>query len=253
MLTFAKGLARSSGVLALTFYGRANPTLRYDHDLVTEADLAVQDYIRQETRAAYPRHQFLGEEGRTRLKERDPNAPLWVVDPVDGSASFSAGLSTWGVALSLFDENRPVLGVIHLPVTNELYSAFSGTKAFLNDREIRVREDGIDNESLLLTYSRFHLDFSTHFPGKVRSLGSTAAHMAYVARGAASAAILGNVHIWDIAAGVVILEAAGGVIRTMEGKRPELGEYLEGDRIGQLLVASAKGLTADVVDTLQAR
>jgi myo-inositol-1(or 4)-monophosphatase len=106
---------------------------------------------------------------------------------------------------------------------------------------------------LLLTYSRFHSDFTTHFPGKVRSLGSTAAHIAYVAHGAASAAILGNVHVWDIAAGVVILEAAGGVVRTMDGKRPELSEFLEGDRIGQILVVAAKGLTDEVIETLQPR
>jgi myo-inositol-1(or 4)-monophosphatase len=253
MQTFAKGLARASGALAMSFYGRANPTLRYDHGLVTEADLAVQEYIHKEVKATFPDHAFLGEEGRARPKDRDLAEPLWVVDPVDGSASFSAGMPIWGVCLALFDGARPVLGVFFQPVTGELYSAVVGGPAMLNDREIGVREDEVDNESLLLTYSRFHSDFSTHFPGKVRSLGSTAAHIAYVARGAACGAVLGNVHVWDLAAGQVILEAAGGSIRDLEGKKLDLSGSLAGGRIGKILVAAPKGLHADVAGVLQAR
>jgi len=253
VLTFAKGLARAGGALAMSFYGRANPLLRFDHDLITEADVAVQDFIRREVLAAYPAHQYLGEEGRQRPQDLEPAEPLWVVDPLDGSASFSAGLPVWGLSLALFDGSRPVLGVIHLPVTSELYSAMVGEKAMLNDRPISVREESWDNEALLLTYSRFHSDFVTRFPGKVRSLGSTAAHMAYVARGAAGAALLGNVHVWDIAAGSVILEAAGGAVRDLKGKRVELTGYLQGERIDAALLAAPRGLHADIAASLEPR
>jgi myo-inositol-1(or 4)-monophosphatase len=254
MLTFTKGLARASGALALSFYGRANPTLKYDHDLVTEADLTVQDYIKREVKAAYPTHQFLGEEGRSRRsKARDPQEPLWVVDPVDGTAAFCAGMPIWGVSISLFDGFRPVLGVFYLPVTNELYSAVSGTESMLNDRGIEVRDEAVDNESLLLTYSRFHTDFETQFPGKVRSLGSTVAHIAYVARGAACGAVLGNVHVWDVAAGQVILEAAGGSIRDLSGKKVDLSNYLGGEKIDRMLIAAAKGQHKEIAETMKRR
>ncbi len=254
MLTFTKGLARASGALALSFYGRANPTLKYDHDLVTEADLTVQDYINKEVRAAYPTHKFLGEEGRIgRSQARGLQEPKWVVDPVDGSAAFCAGMPIWGVSISLFDGPRPVLGVFYLPVTNELYSAVHGTEAMLNDRGIGVRDEAVDDESLLLTYSRFHTDFDTHFPGKVRSLGSTVAHIAYVARGAACGAILGNVHVWDVAAGQVILESAGGTIRDLSGKKVDLSNYLGGEKIDRLLIAAAKGQHKEIADTLKGR
>jgi myo-inositol-1(or 4)-monophosphatase len=253
MLTFTKGLARAGGALALSYYGKANPLLKYDYHLITEADLAVQEYIRREVQVAYPNHKFLGEEGKKFPEDRDLQEPLWVVDPVDGSAAFCAGLPIWGVSISLFDGTRPVLGVFHLPATGELYSAVAGGKAMLNDREISVRDEAVDNESLLLTYSRFHSDFLTHFPGKVRSLGSTVAHIAYVARGAACGAILGNVHVWDVAAGQVILQAAGGSIRDLSGRLVEMSNYLEGEKIDRVLVAAAKGQHKEIINTLETR
>jgi myo-inositol-1(or 4)-monophosphatase len=251
MLTFTKGLAQASGALALSYYGRANPTLKYDHNLITEADLVVEEYIRNEVRDTYPSHKFLGEEMHSQSDDRDLQEPLWVVDPVDGSAAFCAGMPIWGVSISLFDGTKPVLGVFYLPVTGELYSAVAGGPAMLNDRIIKVRDEIIDNESLLLTYSRFHSDFRAHFSGKVRSLGSTVAHIAYVARGAACGAVLGNVHIWDVAAGLVILEAAGGEFRDLDNKKVDLSKYMEGEKIDRILIAAPKGLHRDISATLQ--
>lgn len=253
LLDFARGLARSSGALAMSYYGRANPTLRFDRDLITEADLAIQDYIHKEVQSTYPDHCFLGEEGSTRPNLADVDEPLWVVDPVDGSASFSAGMPIWGISIALFDGPRPVIGVIYLPSTDELYSAAAGEPATLNFREIQVRDAQIDNESLLLTFSRFHASFTTHFTGKVRALGSTAAHLAFVARGAAAGAILGNVHVWDIAAGAVILEAAGGTLRTMDGKKVELSDFLSGERIDPVLVAAPRGQNQEIANLLEPR
>jgi myo-inositol-1(or 4)-monophosphatase len=253
VLAFAKGLARAGGALAMSFYGRANPLLRFDHDLITEADVAVQEYIRREVRGAFPAHCFFGEEGRQAPPPGELDKPLWVVDPLDGSACFSAGMPVWGLSLAVFDGGRPVVGVIHLPVTGELYSAAVGEKAMLNDRAIAVREESVDNEYLLLTYSRFHTDFSTAFPGKLRSLGSTAAHIAYVARGAAGAAVLGNVHVWDVAAGSVILEAAGGALRDLRGRRVDLAGYLLGERIDQVLLAAPRGAHLEVAGYLTPR
>lgn len=253
ILTFTKGLARASGALALSYYGRANPTLRYDHDLVTEADLAVQEYIYKEVHETYADHVFLGEEGSDRPIFKDTKEPIWVVDPVDGSASFSAGMPVWAVSIALFDAGKPVLGVIHMPVTGEVYSAIHTSRAMLNDREISSRDEVMDNESLILTYSRFHSEFTTHFPGKVRCLGSTAAHLAYVARGAAGGAVLGNVHIWDVAAGLVVLQAAGGTVRDLVGKKVDWSDYLSGEKIDRFLIAAPAGLHGEISGMLQPR
>ncbi len=244
LVTFAKALARGGGAIAMSCYGRARPTFKYDETLVTEADIAVQDYIREEIAAAYPHHHFLGEEGVQDESYTIPEEPLWVVDPVDGTAAFSAAMPIWGVAISLFDNGVPVLGVYYQPVTEELYSAVKGGPAYLNDVRIQARKnDDIDNQSLLLTYSRFHQDYNTSFPGKVRSLGSSIAHIVYTARGAAWGALLYNVHVWDVAAGLVILESAGGAIRTLDNKEWDITTALTspGGKIDVPILAAARG------------
>ena len=252
VLGFAKGLARAAGALAMSYYGRANPALRFDYELITEADLVVQNFVEKEVGGAFPGHVFLGEEGE---KEQKPGGiserPVWVVDPVDGSAAFCSGMPVWAVSLAVFDGGRPVVGVIYLPVTQELYSASIDTGAMVNDRPIEVNPQGVDDEAVLLTYSRFHTDFRANFPGKIRSLGSAAAHVCYVARGAATAAVLGNVHVWDVAAAKVILEAAGGHMLGLDGKKVALADYLDGRPIDGKMIAAPAGVHREVAETLQ--
>ncbi len=247
--SFAKGLARSGGRIALTSYGHADPSVKYDESLVTEADLAVQEHIHREVARRFPSHRFLGEEDLPKssgeaVESRAEDEPdyLWVVDPVDGTAAFSKGYPIWGVSIAVLRDRRPVVGVFFMPVTGEMYSAVAGGPAFCDEREISVRADEVvDNESLMLTYSRFHNEFSTDFPGKVRSLGSSVAHICYVARGAAWGAVLHRVHVWDIVAGQVILEAAGGEIRDLDGQPFDPADYLEETRIDRPLLAAATG------------
>lgn len=258
---FARSLARSGGRIALMSYGQSDPEVKYDESLVTEADLAVQEHIRNEVAKKYPTHRFLGEEelphskGEPKEGKADGEADyLWVVDPVDGTAAFSKGYPIWGVSIAILRNSEPVVGVFFMPVTGEMYSAVKGGPAFCDDREICVRADEVvDNESLMLTYSRFHNDFVTDFPGKVRSLGSSVAHICYVARGAAWGAVLHRVHVWDIVAGQVILEAAGGEIRDLEGNLFDPSLYLEETRIDRPLLAAAKGQHSAIGSYLRPR
>ncbi len=241
IVTFARGIARSAGRIALASYGHANPRVKYDESLVTEADLAVQEHIRKEVQTQYPDHHFLGEEAPSRRGEGDCRY-IWVVDPVDGTAAFSRGYPIWGVSIAVLRDDKPVVGVFFMPATSEMYSGLAGSLSLHDDSPIEARVDEtLDNESLLLTYSRFHNDYTTSFPGKVRSLGSTAAHICYVARGAAWGAVLNNVHIWDVTAAQVILEAAGGEILDLDGNPFDPAEYLESTRIDRPLLAAAKG------------
>jgi len=250
--TFARGLARAGGRIALPFYGHANPQVKYDESLVTEADLSVQEHLRSEVTRSYPEHCFLGEESPQRGEGESDF--LWVVDPVDGTSAFSKGYPIWGVSIAVLFQGKPVVGVFHMPVTGEMYSAIAGGRVLCDDDPIEVRFDEVlDNESLMLTYSRFHNDFSTTFPGKVRSLGSTVAHICYVARGAAWGAVLSNVHVWDVAAGQVILEAAGGELLDLDGKPFVAADYLEETRVDRVLLAAAEGQHAAIREYLQSR
>jgi myo-inositol-1(or 4)-monophosphatase len=239
---FVENTLRKSGAMLMEMYGKGNVKLKFDDELVTEADNSAWRIISSKIKSSFEGHGFLRE--LTAEEVCGSNCPrfLWIVDTLDGAASFQAGMPVWGVSAALFEKFWPVLGFLYLPVTGELYSAYAGREALLNDNPIQVRADAIvDNESLVLVYSRFHQDFASSFPGKIRNFGSSAGHMAYVARGAAEACIMKNVNVQDLAAGSIILEAAGGEIRFLDGRAFHVGEYLEGSRVNGPIIAAPRG------------
>jgi myo-inositol-1(or 4)-monophosphatase len=238
---FVENTLRKSGTLLLEMFGKGNRHLKFDDELVTEADNAAWELISTKIKGSFEGHGFLRELSGDEIGGDDTPRFLWIVDPLDGAASFQAGMPVWGVSAALFEKFWPVLGFLYLPVTGELYSAYAGREALLNDKPIRVREDPtVDNESLALVYSRFHQDFTSTFPGKIRNFGSSAGHLAYVARGAADACFIKNVNVRDLAAGSIILEAAGGEIRFLDGRPFQVGEYLDGRRVEDPLIAAPK-------------
>ncbi|MBU1238474.1 hypothetical protein KJ865_02090, partial [Myxococcota bacterium] len=149
ILHFAEEIVREGGAIALKHYGNADPMLKFDMSLVTEADLEVQDHLETKIGEMFPDHAFLGEERGSKAVEH--HGHLWVVDPVDGTAAFSSELPIWGVSLSHFFEGKLIFGVFYMPATNEMYTGF-GKKAFHNGKRIMARvDDQVDNESVLLT------------------------------------------------------------------------------------------------------
>jgi myo-inositol-1(or 4)-monophosphatase len=239
---FVENTLRKSGALLLDMYGKGNRQMKFDDELVTGADNAAWEIISVKIRGSFEDHAFLRELSFEKITGEHPPRFLWIVDTLDGAASFQAGMPVWGVSAALFEKFWPVLGFLYLPVTGELYSAYAGREALLNDSPIVVRPDPtVDNESLVLVYSRFHQDFTSSFPGKLRNFGSSAGHLAYVARGAADACLMKNVHVQDLAAGSIILEAAGGEIRYLDGRLLHVGDFFDGRRIDEPLIAAPKG------------
>jgi myo-inositol-1(or 4)-monophosphatase len=239
---FVENTLRKSGIVLMEMYGSGDVKSKFDEELVTKADNSAWELISGKIKGSFEDHTFLRELSEYEVTEESGPRFLWIVDTLDGAASFQAGMPVWGISAALFEKFWPVLGFLYLPVTGELYSAYAGSEAFLNDQKITVRSDPtVDNESLILVYSRFHRDFTTTFPGKVRNFGSSAGHMAYVARGAADACIMRNVSVQDMAAGSIILEAAGGEIRLLNGDRFHVGDYLDNRRVDQPLIAAPKG------------
>lgn len=239
---FIENTLRKGGAILVEMYGRGRRTRKFDEELVTEAENAGWEVISEKIRGSFEGHAFLRELTVDQLSGEDVPRFIWIIDTLDGAASFQAGMPVWGISAALFEKFWPVLGFLYLPVTGELYSAYAGRQALLNDKPINVREDPtVDNESLVLVYSRFHTDFTSTFPGKIRNFGSSAGHMAYVARGAADACLIKNVNVKDLAAGSIILEAAGGEIRFLDGRRFHMAEYLDGKRVDEPLIAAPKG------------
>jgi myo-inositol-1(or 4)-monophosphatase len=242
LVQFAMDVIRRAGDEALQYYGRGEPHIRFDEGLVTEAELRLEDFFQRELRSRFPDHLIFQNATVEKGYSHGENRYVWIYDAIDGVSNFQAGIPIWGTSLALLENFWPLLGVFFMPSTGDFFHARAGQKAFWGEQAIRIpRQGGITDESFLLTYSRFHNDYRATFPGKIRNLGCAGAHICYVARGRADAAIIANESYQNLAATRIILEAAGGKIFGMDGKEVFLNEYLDGRRIDDhLLVAAPK-------------
>ena len=242
LLEFALKMTKECGITAMKYYGRGDPHVKFDDGLITEAEIAILGTAKDQLDRLTPQPTIYGEGEIGTSYKHGGGGYLWVIDPIDGTASFQAGIPVWGISVALFENFWPIFGIFYMPVTDELYWAMEGGSAYKNSVKISIGEvHEIDNESLLLTYSRFHQDFGSTFPGKIRNLGSAAAHIMYVASGRAEGALFKNVSFKDLAAAQIILNAAGGEIVFLDGKTFHLSEYLDGQKITDPLIAVPKG------------
>lgn len=238
---FALETVRTAGDEALRYYGRGDPRVKFDEALVTEAELHLIDVVRGRLRAHYPEHRILRDGLPSQDYQHGQEGYLWTFDALDGVANFQGGIPLWGISLALLENFWPIFGVFYMPVTKDLFYAFVGGKAYRDGEEIHLPDSGeISNESLIFTYSRFHNQYRSGFPGKIRNLGCTAAHICYTACGRAEAALIANVSYQDLAAAQIILNAAGGEIRKMDGTEFHLNDYLNGQRIEEHLLAAPR-------------
>ena len=242
---FAMQAIRDTGEEALSYYGKGKRNVRFDEELVTEAELHLTDFFQDRLAAQFPEHLIFANNREDKGYSHDSTRFLWVFDPLDGVANFQGGIPIWGISLALLENSWPVFGVFYMPATGDLFHARAGQKAYRGNKEIcALSQSDVNDESVLLTYARFHNHFYASFPGKIRSLGCTAAHLCYVAGGQAEAAIITHETYQDLAATRVIIEAAGAKFYTMNGDGFFLNEYLDGKKIEeQLLVASPGSLT----------
>jgi len=249
---FAMEVIRSSGEKALTYYGRGKPDVKFDEELVTEAELYLTEFFQDQLHAHFPDHQVFNSNQKNEGYTHEGKRYLWIYDALEGVANFQAGIPIWGSSLSLLENFWPILGMFYMPATGDLFHAQAGCKAFLGKKEISISsQETINDESLLLTYSRFHHHYHSTFPGKIRNLGCTTAHICYVAMGRAEAAVITNESYKDLAAARVIIEAAGGKISKMDGSEFLLDEYLDGQKIEDHLMVGAPGIYSQVRTDLQ--
>ena len=248
---FARDTILQMGGEALKFYGKGNHRPPFDRDLVTQAELHLNGCFQKTISSKYPHHRAYGQSALDDGYSHGGKRYLWVYDPLDGVDNFQSGIPIWGMSLALYENYWPVLGVFLMPATNDLFRACVGEKAYWNDRAIQIGERGsVNQESLLLTFSRFHQSYQSRFPGKIRDFGSTGAHLCYVAMGRADAALTANESFKDLAAVSVIVEAAGGKLRKRDGSPLLLGDYMEGQRIEDHLLISGKTNAQAVLDCL---
>jgi myo-inositol-1(or 4)-monophosphatase len=248
---FAMDAIRRSGEEALNFYGKGDPKIKFDEELVTEADYHLMAFFQEQLNDRFPEHQvFRNDQAKTEYTH-DETRYLWIFDPLDGVANFQAGIPIWGISLALIENFWPVFGAFYMPATGDLFHAQAEQKAYLQNHKISVAEQKhINDESLLLTYSRFHRRYRTTFPGKICDLGCTGAHICYVAMGRAEAALVANESFQDLAAACIILEAAGGRICKIDGSDFFLNEHLDGQKINDHLLIMAPDIYSQVRGSL---
>ncbi len=199
-------LVRRAGEKALTYYGRAQPDEKADRSFVTEGDRVVEQFLRKELEKILPGVPVLGEE----LEQGVDQSVAWVVDPIDGTANFVAGLPIWAVCVGLMEDGLPILGCVYYPCFNEMYWAEKSKGAWLNGERIRVRAGNeIRRDDLLglstLAVKRMRVTLRC----KVRNLGTAVSCYTFVAKGALIGGVVTDNRVWDVAAGLRIAWEAG--------------------------------------------
>lgn len=221
-------------------------------DLVTEADLAVEEDIRARVARHFPSHVFLGEEA-PQSAPSSASPYRWIVDPIDGTTNFAHGLPLFCVSIALEIDGRVALGVVYVPVGDELFTAERGEGARLNGARIHVTRESSLIDALLVTgfppqatdKQGEQLAVFGAFLSRaraVRRLGSAALDLAFVAAGRFDAFWERSLHGWDVAAGSLLVEEASGRITDFKG-----GAF---DPFGGQLLASNGAIHSQLVDIL---
>lgn len=232
MLNFAIQTARDAGGILIDRLGRAlQISNKGDIDLVTEADVASEELIIERIRSHYPRHAILAEESGmspAAIEISGESDWRWIVDPLDGTTNYAHGYPCFCVSIGIERAGRIEIGVVYDPMRNELFAAERGHGATLNERRVRVSAVEELNNSMLCTGFPYDVrerpDFSRDFTNftmqaqAVRRDGSAALDLAYVACGRFDGFWEDGLNVWDIAAGVLLIEEAGGKITDYQGK-----------------------------------
>ncbi len=249
---FALDVIHRCGQEAMNYYGKGNPNLKFDEELVTQAEIHLSEFFKKELESKYPEHLIFSNTPQKRDYRHDQKRYLWIFDPLDGLSNFQAGIPLWGISLALIENFWPVFGAVYMPATGDLFHARAGAKAFRNNKPIQIStKENVNDESILFIYSRFHHDFHSSFPGKIFNMGSTAAHICYIAMGRAEVAITSHESYRGLAASQIIIEAAGGKIFKMDGSNFHLGDYLDGQKIDERLMILAPGIFSQVRNCIQ--
>jgi myo-inositol-1(or 4)-monophosphatase len=228
MLNFAIETARDAGQILLEKFGRnLTITKKGDINLVTEADLASEALIIERIRSHYPQHSILAEEAGEAVVIGSGSTWKWIIDPLDGTTNYAHGYPCFCVTLALEHDGEIVVGVTFDPTRNELFAAERGQGASLNNKPIRVSSTDELGNALIVTGFPYDIkhreDFARHLTEMlltsrgVRRDGSAAIVMAYVACGRFDGFWEQGLNPWDVAAGVLLIEEAGGQVSYYDG------------------------------------
>ena len=179
-------------------------------DFVTNSDLKVEKIIIEELKKARPNYSIISEENGIENNKDENN--IWIIDPIDGTINFLHGIPHFAISIALKSNNEIVSGLVFDPIKNEMFFAEKESGAFFNNHRIRVSKKNELNDCLFVTGGKIkqELDFS------YRKSGCAALDMAYVAAGRYDGYFQQDLNLWDIAAGIVLVKEAGGILNEID-------------------------------------
>lgn len=224
--------AREAGNLLKTYFGRTiQVRAKGERSLVTDIDLKAEEKIVNLIKKDYPEDNILSEETKYQTFDSDFR---WIIDPLDGTHNYIRGMENFGTSIALAYKparrrggEQVILGVIYLPMSDELYFAEKGKGAFLNQRKISVSQKDLDRTTMIYDSTirlnkgpmLKYLDRLVDFVFNIRMFGSTVRSLTYVAEGKADLEVEYNDKPWDFAAGLLLVEEAGGKATDLKGKK----------------------------------
>lgn len=254
-MAVAVATAREAGAILRDRLGKVSIEFKGPVDLVTEADRASETLVAERLTAAFPHHRLIGEEGIASVSTANSTASLaWVLDPLDGTTNFAHGYPHFAVSIALAEENTVVLGVVYDPMRDELFAAERGGGATLNGQPIRV--SAVDSLIRALLATGFSYDL-TERAGQIgvwaalqaqtqgiRRDGAAALNLCYVAAGRLDGFWERPLQPWDLAAGSLIVQEAGGTVTALDGS-----DFMT---FGDGIIAANATLHAILVETVNA-
>ena len=253
-LKVAKEAALEAGQIIAKYFGKKHKYKFKNEDqsdFATQADLESEQKIIEILTKNFPTHNIIAEEGGRTDKSSEYT---WVIDPLDGTYSFSIGLPYFAVLIGLLKKNEPILGVAYHVSTEELYTAQKDKGAFVNGKPIKVTsQDVLFRAGMIIDFCSkprrtpkidLYIVPLLKEVGHVHSIGSTALGMVLTAKGIEDA-MVAQAWIWDFAAAFVIVKEAGGKVTDFEGKELDWSK----DRLN---VVASNGLIHDqILETLK--
>ncbi|XP_043275787.1 inositol monophosphatase 2-like [Venturia canescens] len=215
---------------------KVTETKTIDYDMVTEYDRKVENTLVTSLANKFPNHKFIGEESAAAngLTPNLTNDPTWIIDPIDGTTNFVHRFPQVCVSVALLIKKRAEIGIIYNPMMNQFFTARRGKGAFLNGKPIKTSsvqdlslslvamEPWIAKEDPYRAHIYRRMDALIHQTHGIRSLGTAALTLCYVAMGAVEAYHVESIEAWDVAAAQLIIEEAGGIVIDTAGGELDL-------------------------------
>jgi len=223
--------AKEAGIILMKYYGKGiKGRVKFEDNLVSKADLEAEKKIISTIKSRYPKHSILSEECG---EKKTSSGYKWLIDPLDGTHNYLYGIPIFGTSIALQKDKEIILGVIYLPYDNQLFVAEKGKGAFLNNKRINVSKTNNLKKAMMLYDGGLQRDKKIKLKAldklidavfRIRVFGAACFNLSSIAKGGADIYMEHSTNPWDVAAGLLIIEEAGGKVTALDGKKHDISE-----------------------------